>query len=78
MAGKPRSYQDRHDNRKEKRPYAINPGFEAASAKGCQWIEGDPTSDDSCKCLKPALVGKSYCAEHQELSLRKDETEWQK
>lgn len=30
----------------------------------CQWIEGQPTPDDSCKCLKPVKEGSAYCPEH--------------
>lgn len=33
--------------------------------KECQWIEGEPTCDDSCKCLVATVPGKSYCEEHQ-------------
>lgn len=30
----------------------------------CQFIEGDPTADDSCKCGEPCRVGSSYCPPH--------------
>lgn len=32
----------------------------------CQWIESDPAPDDSCKCGKPSLPRKPYCAEHHQ------------
>ena len=33
------------------------------SFKTCQWIDGQPTKDDSCKCGQPATRG-AYCDEH--------------
>lgn len=30
----------------------------------CQWIAGEPTIDDSCKCGAPTLKGAPYCADH--------------
>jgi len=35
-------------------------------SKLCQWIENDPTPDDSCKCLAPVVDGWPYCYEHLE------------
>ena len=35
----------------------------SATAK-CQYIEGEPLPEDSCKCLKPAIEGRPYCHEH--------------
>ena len=32
--------------------------------KACQFIEGEPSFDESCKCRKPLLPGSSYCPEH--------------
>ncbi|WP_042700765.1 hypothetical protein [Azospirillum sp. B506] len=52
------------------RPYAIRPGFIAAPAKTCQWIEGLPTPDDSCKCLAPSVPGLSYCPTHAQRAYR--------
>jgi hypothetical protein len=34
--------------------------------KACQWIEGAPSINESCKCRKPVLEGSSYCSEHHE------------
>ncbi|WP_395452880.1 GcrA family cell cycle regulator [Azospirillum melinis] len=52
------------------RPYAIRPGFIAAPAKTCQWIEGTPSPDDSCKCLAPSAPGVSYCPAHAQRAYR--------
>src|SRR5579862_4404553 len=30
----------------------------------CQWIEGEPSEDDACKCGRPSIPGRSYCAPH--------------
>lgn len=30
----------------------------------CQWIEGKPTPDDSCKCGAPSVRGHAYCGPH--------------
>ncbi len=32
--------------------------------RGCQWIEGEPSADDRCKCGKPVVPGASYCEPH--------------
>lgn len=40
----------------------------------CQWIEGEPSADDACKCGAPALSGSSYCAEHHARCYREPET----
>ena len=32
--------------------------------KTCQWIENEPTADDSCKCGAEAQPGSAYCARH--------------
>jgi hypothetical protein len=34
-----------------------------ARLRDCQWIEGEPTMDDACKCGAPTVNG-TYCAEH--------------
>ncbi len=31
----------------------------------CQWIEGEPSADDKCKCGAPAVEGRPYCPEHE-------------
>lgn len=60
----------RADDGRPARPYAIRPGFAAAPAKVCQWIEGQPTPDDSCKCLAPSAPGVSYCPDHAARAFR--------
>ena len=30
----------------------------------CQWIEGEPTGDDACKCGGRAVEGTAWCADH--------------
>jgi hypothetical protein len=32
--------------------------------RACQWIEGEPTPDDSCKCGAPSAPGQPYCGPH--------------
>lgn len=55
---------EKGDDGRPMRPYAIRPGFTAAPAKTCQWIAGQPTPDDSCKCLASSAPGVSYCPDH--------------
>lgn len=31
----------------------------------CQWIEGEPDADESCKCGRPAIPARPYCREHE-------------
>jgi hypothetical protein len=31
----------------------------------CQWIEGEPSGDDSCKCLRETALGVSWCPTHR-------------
>lgn len=33
-------------------------------ATRCQWIAGEPSWDDACKCGQPVAPGRPYCAEH--------------
>lgn len=33
-------------------------------ARTCQWIGGEPSADDACKCGRPTIPGFSYCAPH--------------
>ena len=43
--------------------------------RGCQWITGEPSADDSCKC--GAAVGETrvYCPEH-EIKARRTRLAW--
>ena len=42
-------------------PRIVGPG-----GRQCQWIEGDPGGDDSCKCLRRTARGVSWCPSHLE------------
>jgi len=44
--------------------YAIQPGFDGAPPRRCQYISGDPSADEACKCGYPAVSGSAYCAHH--------------
>ncbi|MCC6194597.1 MAG: hypothetical protein IT518_09040 [Burkholderiales bacterium] len=35
-----------------------------APARTCQWIDGEPSADDACKCGQPTMLGFSYCEPH--------------
>lgn len=37
---------------------------EIARPRTCQWIDGEPSADDACKCGRPTIPGFSYCAPH--------------
>jgi hypothetical protein len=36
--------------------------------ESCQWIDGEPTADDSCKCGLSVRHGSSYCDQHEDLA----------
>ena len=36
----------------------------------CQYIEGEPSADDACKCNAPALRGRPYCLDHARKAYR--------
>lgn len=41
------------------------PSEAAALGPGrCQWIEGEPTANDYCKCGRRAIPGRPYCPDH--------------
>lgn len=42
----------------------VPPPREPQFFTSCQWIDGKPTPDDSCKCGAPVLIGAPYCAAH--------------
>ena len=56
-------------------PFGIQPGFEAPPPHTCQYIAGQPTPDDSCKCDRPVLPGSSYCPEHHARCWRREDEE---
>lgn len=31
----------------------------------CQWITGEPSADEACKCGRSTVRGASYCARHR-------------
>ena len=42
--------------------------------RSCQWIEGEPSADDRCKCGRPVQPDESnwpYCAEHLKRAIGK-------
>lgn len=39
--------------------------------KLCQWIEGEPSFDENCKCLKPVIPSKPYCEAHYKRAYKK-------
>jgi len=37
----------------------------ASRPAGCQWIQGEPSRDDTCKCGRPVhREGSPWCAAH--------------
>ena len=38
--------------------------------KRCQWIDGEPTADDRCKCSRRVKTGSSYCPAHHKRAWR--------
>ena len=47
------------------RGVARTPLEEGPPSKKCQWIEGEPTRGDNCKCLARTTMESSYCAKHE-------------
>ena len=48
--------------------YRTQSGGMAEAAEGfrrCQWIAGEPSWSDDCKCEEPALEGESWCSHHR-------------
>ena len=44
--------------------------------RACQYIAGDSSADNGCKCRRPAMPGSSYCEVHAEICRpQADETE---
>ncbi len=57
----------RHENGQVQLPWGLTRAF--LSVQGmrfatCQWIAGQPSADDACKCGRPT-VGGPWCAEHK-------------
>ncbi len=36
------------------------------ATRGCQFIAGEPTGIDACKCGRPIRSGSAYCEEHHD------------
>ena len=47
------------------RGVARTPLTVGARPKQCQWIQNEPTANDSCKCGARTVAESSYCAEHE-------------
>ena len=39
-------------------------GEREGGGRPCQWIAGEPSADDACKCGAPVIEGTSYCEPH--------------
>lgn len=50
--------------RKRPKPAKLN------GLKGCQWIEGEPSADDACKCGMRRRPGSVYCWVHHRRAYR--------
>jgi len=48
-----------------------------AGFRSCQWISGEPSADDSCKCGEPVVVVGVYCTSHQAMTTRPPRKEFE-
>lgn len=60
-AAEPRPQQPLRLPRPERRREG---GERPLQSKHCQYISGEPSLDDSCKCGAPVVPGKPYCQRH--------------
>lgn len=44
-------------------PQAVPAQIPSVTHRTCQWIEGEPTHNDACKCGAPSFAG-AYCQAH--------------
>jgi len=51
-------------SRQPKPPPAPLMALPISARHACQWIAGEPSADDACKCGAPAVAGWSWCPEH--------------
>ncbi|MBE9553678.1 MAG: hypothetical protein IMF05_09475, partial [Proteobacteria bacterium] len=64
--------QANRDSRSPPRPMAgpvaalPGPRIVGPGGRQCQWIEGEPSGDDGCKCLRGTERGESWCPAHLE------------
>jgi len=49
---------------RERSPRSLRPVFTGPAPRRCQWIEGEPSAEDACKCGQPSVEGRPYCSEH--------------
>lgn len=45
-------------------PVAVGPRIIGPKGQQCQWIEGDPSGRDDCKCLRPTARHSNWCPAH--------------
>ena len=50
--------------RREIAPVIPLPRRKGRKGKQCQWIEAEPTRDDSCKCLAETVPESRWCTAH--------------
>lgn len=43
----------------------LGPRIPGPKGRQCQWIEGEPSGDDDCKCLRRTPPGSSWCPAHR-------------
>jgi len=57
--------------RKPRRPVkqvvtrSSGPRVVGPKGRQCQWIDGEPRGDDSCKCLRETVESESWCPVHR-------------
>lgn len=52
-----------------------DPGEREGDGRPCQWIAGEPSADDACKCRAPVVPDKPYCRAHSRAAyLRRDKS----
>jgi hypothetical protein len=58
--------QARNPPQPKQRPVVMLPTARIVGPGGrqCQWIEGEPSGDDSCKCLRKTARGSAWCRAH--------------
>ncbi len=53
--------------------YMLRSQSNHARFKSCQYIAGEPSTDDACKCGAPTDGGGVYCADHHALCTHRPE-----
>lgn len=49
-------------------PRALLPDVPRSLFRTCQWIAGEPSADDACKCGAPTWPDSNYCPRHHEIA----------